>query len=84
MSDSIIEVKGLSKKYLLSHEGQEKYTALRDVITNKVKNLIKPQAGILQPSKEEFWALKDVEFNIQHSKLKILLRNLPYAQIGLY
>ena len=32
MSNSIIEVNNLSKSYTISHEGRERYTALRDVV----------------------------------------------------
>ena len=36
---SIIKVENLSKKYLISHESQERYTAMRDVVANKVKKI---------------------------------------------
>lgn len=63
MSDSIIKVQGLGKKYIISHEQQKGgYTALRDVISSKAKNLVKREA---LPPKEEFWALKDVNFEIK-------------------
>jgi len=39
MSNTVIKVENLSKKYILSHQGQEKYTALRDVLSNGVKRL---------------------------------------------
>lgn len=39
MSDTVIKVENLSKKYILSHQSQERYTALRDVMANGVKNL---------------------------------------------
>ena len=32
MSNSIIEVNNLSKSYTITHEGRERYTALRDVM----------------------------------------------------
>ena len=41
MSDTIIKVEGLGKKYIINHEGQEKYTALRDVISRKAKGFLK-------------------------------------------
>jgi lipopolysaccharide transport system ATP-binding protein len=64
MSDSIIKVKGLGKKYIISHEASESYTTLRDVISRKVKNLLKKKTTNLA-FKEEFWALKDVGFEIK-------------------
>ncbi len=65
MSDSIVKVEGLGKKYIISHEGARgSYTALRDVISNKAKSLIKRSNGV-SSSNEEFWALKDVSFEIK-------------------
>ena len=63
MSDVMIKVDGLGKKYIISHEGAGSYTAMRDVIAGKAKKLLKKK--IVQPSKEEFWALKDVAFEIK-------------------
>src|SRR5882724_1184451 len=62
MSDTVIKVKGLSKKYIISHEGTEKYKALRDIISQKANNLLNKKQPVLK--KEEFWALKDVGFEI--------------------
>lgn len=64
MSDSIIKVEGLGKKYIISHEGRESYTALRDVISRKAKKMAGIQKRVVK-SKEEFWALKDVCFEIK-------------------
>ncbi|MEI2750075.1 MAG: hypothetical protein V9E88_15105 [Ferruginibacter sp.] len=36
---SIIKVTDLSKSFLISHEGTESYTALRDEIAQKVKRI---------------------------------------------
>ena len=64
MSDPIIKVENLSKSYILKHQNTERYTALRDVITNKAKNVLSSKSQILNPKSEEFWALKDVSFDI--------------------
>ncbi len=66
MQKPIITVRGLSKKFILNHEGKEQYTALRDVITSKALNLFKSETGnVKAKGKEEFWALKDVDFDIK-------------------
>ncbi|AFY77510.1 hypothetical protein Ple7327_2193 [Pleurocapsa sp. PCC 7327] len=42
MSDPIIRVENLGKKYIIGHqsEGRSKYVALRDVIANGAKSLV--------------------------------------------
>lgn len=61
MSDSMIKVNGLGKKYTIFHEERERYTALRDVISNKAKKIFgKRGTG----GSEDFWALKNINFEI--------------------
>jgi ABC-type polysaccharide/polyol phosphate transport system ATPase subunit len=70
MSDTVIRVENLGKKYIIGHQKQERYTALRDVIAHGAKSLggkvLKPFGKkMADPAVEEFWALNDVSFEIK-------------------
>ena len=90
MSDTIIRVENLGKKYIIGHQQEERshYVALRDVIADGVKSLLKTiqnpaapcsRGGVataltqskskIQNRYEEFWALKDVSFEVKQGEV---------------
>ena len=80
---TVIKIENLSKKYVISHQRQEPYLALRDVLAENVRRfggrlsrVITGKKASGRPSREEIWALKDVSCEIkQGERVGIIGRN---------
>jgi lipopolysaccharide transport system ATP-binding protein len=76
MSESVIRVENLSKKFVLSHEQGQKYSTLGDLITRSAINLFSKKRCSKNNFKEDFYALSDLNFEInQGDRVGIIGRN---------
>src|SRR5437867_2163685 len=77
MSDVVIKGEGLGKRYVIGHQAENgRYVALRDVLTHnvrsmwhKTKDLLRGDVLVQGDSREDIWALRDVNFEIRQGEV---------------
>jgi lipopolysaccharide transport system ATP-binding protein len=69
MSDVAVSVNDLGKKYRIRHQRRDRYVALRDVIAEGFRNVLRGKAGSAAAAVEDFWALKDVSFEVKRGEV---------------
>jgi lipopolysaccharide transport system ATP-binding protein len=72
MSESVIKAEGLGKKYIIGHQGTRGYKTFREQMLQHVHNfysrtkkLVSGQELLEGDELEDFWALKDLNFEIK-------------------
>jgi lipopolysaccharide transport system ATP-binding protein len=76
----VIEVENIGKRYVLQHRHSAHYSTFRELIAGSVQKGLKTITGIgernSEPGREDFWALRDVSFEVNEGdRLAVIGRN---------
>jgi len=74
--EPVIKVENLSKKYVINHQVKMGDSALRELLSEKTKRLLKGKLNKTESVNEEFWAVKNISFEINKGeRVAIVGRN---------
>ncbi|GAB3182060.1 ABC transporter ATP-binding protein [Telluribacter humicola] len=62
---SVITAENISKKYIIDHKSSKRSNSIRDLVSDTFDSIFKPNKEENSKGKEEFWALRDVNFKIE-------------------
>jgi lipopolysaccharide transport system ATP-binding protein len=69
---TVISVENLGKAYRISHQVErQRYITLRDALADRLKGFFRPRSGapVISSAAEDFWALKDVSFEVKQGEI---------------
>ena len=79
MSEVVLNVEGVGKKYQIRHQGKYGYVSLRDVLASRAGDAVRRVTGRAiedGPTRELIWAVRDVSFDLRRGeRLGLIGRN---------